>query len=226
MSTQTQPTEVTSLLQIRAGDREQMLAELEHHLNTLYRFIARELRYHEALGDLVPGEVTPEEIVDEVAVRALRRAQHQLPRQAALKGWLRMLALRAIEARVRKLRRQHKLEARSLQEPQRTGQALFEYYQPDYAPTLLDGLPVPVRTPEQTLVLRETWQELEQAINELPPEQRMVFVLATIEGLGYAEIAAILHLSRDAVRATYHAAREALRQRFAERFRELPLESR
>ncbi len=51
-------------------------------------------------------------------------------------------------------------------------------------------------------------------------------MLAAVEGLGYAEIAAILHLSRDAVRAAYHAAREALRQRFAERFRELPLESR
>lgn len=44
MSTQTQPAEATSLAQIRAGDREQLLAALERHLHTLYRFVARELR--------------------------------------------------------------------------------------------------------------------------------------------------------------------------------------
>lgn len=43
-------------------------------------------------------------------------------------------------------------------------------------------------------------------------------MLHAIEGLGYAEIAAITHQTRGEVKAAYHAAREALRQRFAEQF--------
>jgi RNA polymerase sigma-70 factor (ECF subfamily) len=202
---------------MRAGDRASFTAALERQLGVLYRFAAREVRYHEALGDFRPGEVLPEEIVDEVALRALRRAP-RIPRRATFRGWLRLLALRAIDDRVRHLRRQHKLEVVSLEERLRAGQRGDEFYQPDLVLTWADVLPAPVPAPEQQVVLRETWQELERALNALPPDQRLAFVLHAIEGLGYAEIAAIIHQSRSEVKAAYHAAREALRQRFAERF--------
>jgi hypothetical protein len=39
---------------------------------SLYRFVIRQLATHEAAGDLRPGELTPEEIVDETVVRAYR----------------------------------------------------------------------------------------------------------------------------------------------------------
>ena len=100
----------------------------------------------------------------------------------------------------------------------RTGQRGDEYFQLDDAPTRADILPAPVPTPEQMVELRETLQALEQALNELPPDQRLAFVLHAIEGMGYAEIAAITHQPRSAVKAAYHAAREALRQRFADQF--------
>jgi len=217
MDTHVQAPTTELLAAARIGDRAAFMALLERHINGLYRFAARELRYHEALGDLLPGEVLPEEIVDEVALRALRRAP-RMPRQVSFKGWLRLLALRAIDDRVRRLRRQHKMEVLSIEAPQRTGQRGDEYFQLDYAPTWADVLPAPVPTPEQTVVWRETLQELEQALNQLPPDQRLAFVLHAIEGVGYAEIAAITHQPRGAVKAAYHAAREALRQRFANQF--------
>jgi RNA polymerase sigma-70 factor (ECF subfamily) len=217
MDTQAQLSTSELLAAARAGDREAFIALLERHLGGLHRFVAREVRYHEALGDFLPGEVPPEEIVDEVAVRALRRAP-RIPRQATFRGWLRLLALRVIDDYVRRLRRKHNLEAVSLEAPLRTGQRSDEYYQLDYALKWEDVLPAPVLSPEQEVVLRETWQELEQALNELPPEQRLAFVLHAIEGLGYAEIATITHRTRDEVKAAYHAAREALRQRFAKQF--------
>jgi RNA polymerase sigma-70 factor, ECF subfamily len=217
MDTQAQASTAELLAATRAGDREAFITLLERHLGGLERFVAREVRYHEALGDFRPGEVLPEEIVDEVAVRALRRAP-RIPRQATFRGWLRLLALRAIDERVRRLRRQHKLEAVSLEAPLRTGQRGDEYFQLDYALKWEDVLPAPVLSPEQEVMLRETWQELEQVLIELPPEQRRVFVLHAIEGLGYAEIAAITRQSRDEVKAAYRAAREVLRQRFAEQF--------
>jgi RNA polymerase sigma-70 factor (ECF subfamily) len=217
MDTQAQTSTSESLAAVRAGDREAFMALLERHLDGLYRFVVREVRYHEALGNFRPGEVLPEEIVDEVALRALRRAP-RIPRQATFRGWLRLLALRAIDDRVRRLRRQHKLEAVSLEEPLRSGQRGDEYFQPDYALKWEDVLPAPVLSPEQEVMLRETWQELERALNELPLEQRLAFVLHAIEGLGYAEIATITHRTRSEVKAAYHAAREALRQRFVEQF--------
>jgi RNA polymerase sigma-70 factor (ECF subfamily) len=195
------------------------MAALEHELDPLYRFVARELRYHEALGDLNPGELLPEEIVDEVALRALRQVR-LLPRRATFKGWLRRLALGVIHDQVRRLRRKHRVEALSLEEPVLSGQRFGVWYQPDAALTWEDVLPAPVPTPEEEVVLHETQAELEQALNELPPEQRLVFVLHGIEGLSYAETAAILHRPRRQIKAAYHQAREALRQRFAGRLHE------
>ncbi len=126
--------------------------------------------------------------------------------------------MRIIDDQVRRLRRQHELEAASLEASLRTGQRADEYYQPDLALTLADVLPAPDPSPEEQVVLRETLEKLEQALNALPPDQRLAFVLHAIEGVGYAEIAAITHQTRSAVRDAYHAAREALRQRFAEQF--------
>jgi RNA polymerase sigma-70 factor (ECF subfamily) len=204
------------LTPIRAGDRVAFTAALERELNPLYRFVARELRYHEALGAINPGELLPEEIVDEVALRALRQARNA-PRRATFKGWLRQFALRAIHEQVRRLRRQHQMEALSLEDPVLSGQRFGMWYQPDVALTWEDVLPAPVPTPEDVLVLHETQAKLEQALNTLPPDQRLAFILHAIEGLSYAEVAAIFHWPRSAVKAAYHTAREALRQRFAGR---------
>ncbi len=217
MDLQVRTSETESLAAIRSGDRAAFIEALERQLDPLYRFAARELRYHEALGHIRPGEVLPEEIVDEVAVRALRRAP-RAPRRATFRGWLRLLALRAIDDQVRRLRRQHEMEVLSLEQPLRTGQRFDEYFQLDYALKWEDVLPAPVLSAEDAVALRETRQELEQALNALPPDQRLAFVLHAIEGLGYAEIAAITHTSRDEAKSAYRAAREALRQRFAAQF--------
>jgi RNA polymerase sigma-70 factor (ECF subfamily) len=214
------------LAAIRAGDHAAFTAALELELAALYRFVARELRYHEALGDIDPGELMPEEIVDEVALSALRQAGC-IPRRATFKGWLRQLALRAIHDHVRRLRLQHKMEVVSLEDQLLSGNRWGVWYQPDAVLTWEDVLPAPVPTPESEIELRESWEQLEQALNALPPDQRLVFILHAIEGLSYAEIAAMLHRPRRAVKAAYHTAREALRQRFAGRFfqRDAELES-
>jgi RNA polymerase sigma-70 factor (ECF subfamily) len=204
------------LAALREGDRALFIAELERQLDALYRFIARELRYQAALGNILPGDVAPEEIVDEVALRALRRLP-RIPRRATLRGWLRLLALRTIEDHARRLRRQRQSEAVSLEAPLRSGQRADVYYQPDAALSWGDVLPAATPTPEEALLLNEMRDELDRALNALPPEQRLVFVLRAIEGLGYAEIAAITHQPRAAVKRAYHAAREALRGQIADR---------
>lgn len=205
---------------LRTGDRARFIAALEQQLDTLDRFIERELRYQTALGNLHPDDVTPDEIVSEVVIRALRYFP-RLPQRATLRGWLRLLALRAIDARLRQIRQRRRIEAVSIEAPIRSDQRADVYYQPDAALTWADVLPDPSPTPEETVLLQETRDALEEALNRLPPEQHLVFVLHAIEGLSYAEIAAITHRSRAAVKRLYHAARETLRQHFSGHFQTL-----
>jgi DNA-directed RNA polymerase specialized sigma24 family protein len=71
--------DTVSLQRAQAGDREAFITLAEQHLPSLYRFVAREIRYHEALGNLQPSEVDVEDVLDEVFVTALRQL-HRMPR--------------------------------------------------------------------------------------------------------------------------------------------------
>lgn len=50
-------------------------------------------------------------------------------------------------------------------------------------------------TPETAFFTTEVRNEIEQAINQLPPKTKLVFQMAKIEGLKYKEIAEILNIS-------------------------------
>lgn len=50
-------------------------------------------------------------------------------------------------------------------------------------------------TPETAFFTAEVRNEIEQAINQLPPKTKLVFQMAKIEGLKYKEIAEILNIS-------------------------------
>lgn len=58
----------------------------------------------------------------------------------------------------------------------------------------------------------ELVQRMRLAIRELPDRQQAAIVLRDIEGLAYAEVAAIMEISAPSVRVLVHRAREAMRQ--------------
>ena len=218
IDTEFQVSEPQTVTSVHAGDRAAFNSALERELDPLYRFVARELRYHEALGDIQPGDLQPEEIVDEVAIQALKQGR-RIPHRSTLRGWLRHLALRSIHKHARRLHRQHRMEVLSLEDSVLSGQKWGVWYQPDAVLTWEDVLPAPVPSSEEALLLNETVENLEKALNALPYDQRLAFILHAIDELSYAEIAAILNRPRSAVKAAYHRAREALRQHFAGRFK-------
>jgi len=45
-----------------AREQELSLAVIQAHLKKLYNFVRRELAYCQAIGDLLPGELTPQEL--------------------------------------------------------------------------------------------------------------------------------------------------------------------
>lgn len=65
-------------------------------------------------------------------------------------------------------------------------------------------------TPEEEVVARRLFARLSGALERLPEGQRMVFVLARVEGLGYAEIADLLSIPEGTVKSRMWQAVRAL----------------
>jgi RNA polymerase sigma-70 factor, ECF subfamily len=208
-------SDTVALPRAQAGDREAFIALAEQHLPALSRFVAREIRYHEALGNLVPGEVDVEDILDEVFVTALRQL-HRMPRRATFTGWLRHLARHVVRRTVRASQRRRRYERVHLEDPLPAGPGIDESGYPlEARRTWKDVIPDrSIPAPEEAVLLKETAQTLEAALNQLPVDQRGVFLLRAVEGLSSAEIAAMLGRSLRYVKSSYRAAREALRRRF------------
>jgi len=70
------------------------------------------------------------------------------------------------------------------------------------------------RTPADEVTAQEFHQRLDAALAELPVEQRTAFVLAEIEGLGYAEVAQIEQTKLGTVKSRIARAKKHLRSVF------------
>ena len=66
--------------------------------------------------------------------------------------------------------------------------------------------------PDALLLDQELHDHMEQAILELPPKLRIVFVWRELEGLSTAETAEVLEISESAVKVRLHRARLQLRE--------------
>ena len=71
---------------------------------------------------------------------------------------------------------------------------------------LIDCLPADIRPPEDDLDRRELYEAIMRALDELPEEQRMVFVLSEIDELKYQEIAEIMEVPLGTVKSRMHTA--------------------
>lgn len=70
-------------------------------------------------------------------------------------------------------------------------------------------------TTEETVIYKEYQHILSQAVNQLPPQQRIVFSMSREEGMKYEEIAIHLNLSKNTVKAHLKKALSTLRQVFS-----------
>ncbi|OYT18575.1 MAG: RNA polymerase subunit sigma [Nitrospira sp. UW-LDO-01] len=75
------------------------------------------------------------------------------------------------------------------------------------ADEVLDLYVAEERTPEQLLSQQQVGQELEQAIQRLPPLYREAFVLKHVEGLSYEEMEEILGVSGDTLKMRVYKGR-------------------
>ena len=83
----------------------------------------------------------------------------------------------------------------------------------------LAQVPAWSRPPDQILYGEETRRALDEALARLTPQQRAVFTLREMEGLGTDEVASMLDLEPGAVRVHLHRARLRLRSLLGEHFK-------
>ena len=79
------------------------------------------------------------------------------------------------------------------------------------------AIPAVGREPDQELASREIQEAITQAVDQLPRDQKLAFVLREYEGLSYADIASITASSEGTVKSRIHRAKEALRYRLRKR---------
>jgi RNA polymerase sigma-70 factor (ECF subfamily) len=154
---------------------------------------------------MVRSDVDAEDVTQDVLLQVVRK----LPTfrgESAFPTWLHRVTVNAALSHRRKqaVRQEHGL-VRSLE--------AFGEDQPEQG----QG---PGRTlgPEAQLLSHEARELIDRAIEALPPTYRTVFVLADVEGLPNADIAAQLGLSLPAVKSRLHRARLLMRDALAPHF--------
>lgn len=76
----------------------------------------------------------------------------------------------------------------------------------DSGMSLVDRLPADIRPPDDDLDRRELYGAIMKALNQLPEDQRMVFILSEIQELRYSEIAEIMEVPLGTVKSRMHTA--------------------
>ena len=67
--------------------------------------------------------------------------------------------------------------------------------------------------PEKVVLHEELDDQIQRALDALPPDFRMTVVLADIEGMSYEEVSETMHCSLGTVRSRLHRGRKMLRER-------------
>jgi RNA polymerase sigma factor (sigma-70 family) len=197
---------------ISSGD---ITSWVDVNLHRLIRFVERELRYREANGQLRPGVVAPEEVIDETIATALGDSVEK-PERLALEPWLFRVAMRSLDELVIGNAEGAAVSLEQSMRPanvEASDEAELQFHQPDEALAEQDNIPDRgTATPEEIASSDEMIAMVEAALKGSRKEDREAFLLYAVEGFSPEEIAIIGDRSAGQVRASILAARERLRK--------------
>lgn len=194
-------------------------------LDELYEIVKHDLHYREAVGDLIPGELEPSDIVDAVVLRA-GRERHAQASPEKITERLRELATRQIESEAARVRRERDRavhieedipETAPEEEVKYLGEDTLYFYQPDEDLKMEDVLPgARIPSPERAVEMRELQECFAAALNALPREWRQALRLRYRDGLSGARLATAMHRSEQDCERILERATAYLRQRLLE----------
>src|SRR5262249_34992241 len=137
--------------------RDTFFSLVSPHLNRLQHFVRHLIAYAEAMGDLVEGDLIPQDIVDGALVRAYRDflRGRTIP---DVRNWLIRIALDQLETELARLKveragtvaiEEDVPETPPAQEVSTLGDEILDFYQPDEDLKVEDLIPdVETQTPE------------------------------------------------------------------------------
>ncbi len=174
------------------SDAEQFEAFMQRYQNMVFSTAMR----------LVANGAEAEDIAQEVFLKAYERFE-ELCDSPTAGGWLRRVATNLSLNHLTRYRSRWSFFSEMF-----TGHSEDEEMEVQF--------PAPENL-EQELADADRHQLVEQALQKLPPAQRVPLVLYHLEGLRYEEIASRLHVSLGKVKTDIFRAREALRRKLRPR---------
>lgn len=180
------------LSRILAGEHDLFELVMRRHNQRLYR-VARAI-----VGD----DAEIEDILQQAYLNAFAHLR-QFEARARLSTWLTRIVINEACARQKK-RRQFAVSV-----PADASQGA--------AYSLAEQVESTLPSPEHQAYAGELSRELERAVDELPEQYRVVFMLRDVEGMSTAETGTALDLGDEAVKTRLHRARAMLRRAVAER---------
>jgi len=142
-----------------------------------------------------------EDVAQEVFV-TLYRSLKKFRGESSFSTWVYRITVNHCKNRLKYLSRRQYFQSSSLEGPIETEEG--EVY-----PSIQDDSP----NPEESLSRRELDALVQEKINELDSEHRMVILLRDLGGLSYQEIARVLDLKEGTVKSRIHRARLELKDK-------------
>lgn len=181
------PSTGLSLEKLRAGDRLEFSRMVDAYSSRLYRLALK----------MLGNQQDAEDVLQETFLKAFRHLSG-FDGRSSVSTWLYRIA--ANEALM--LMRKKRLPTFSLDEPLEGEEGETEPLQ------IVDWCCIP----EHELMNEEARQQLDKAVQKLPPNLRMAFLLRDIEDLSTQEAAEVLGLSENALKTRLSRARLRLRE--------------
>jgi RNA polymerase sigma-70 factor (ECF subfamily) len=180
----------------RQGDRESFAQLMRLHERQIFNFTYR------MLGD----EEEAEDLTQDIFVAAFKGIR-KFRGEAKFSTWLYRIALNQTRNRIKYLSRRD-FFAKQNRRAQHKEESPWE--NPEF---LADSAP----TPEQWTLTKSMAAQVQECLDQIPPQARQILVLRDVQGFSYEELSEMLSLNPGTVKSRLHRARSALQQRLADK---------
>ena len=183
---------------ITAGDQAAFNLLLERYMDVLYQYAWR----------LTQNAAKAEDLSQELWLTVWQQAKSYNAKKASVKTWLyRILHNKAVDS----ARKDRWLSFFGVT-PATSGQIDEENFEPSHVNGMNDLADTQAGNPSSTEEHRQTQQQIDQAMDKLPPNQRAALMLKHSSGLSNQEVALVLGVGVRAVESLQSRGRRTLRQ--------------
>jgi RNA polymerase sigma-70 factor (ECF subfamily) len=180
------------MLRVKRGDREAFAGLLEKYKQPVMNFVCRSLR----------DETEAEDLAQNVFLQVYK-SRSRYKQTAKFSTWLFTIARNLC---LNELRRRYRHPAESIEETQAENESREGGPQRQYEDKSQ-------MAPPEKLLQGELAQKIEEALAELPENQRSAILLCRQDELSYEEIAEVLDCSLSATKSLIHRGRETLKEK-------------